>query len=185
MTRLILMLVVLATTALAQTTITTVTGKSLNTASRAILNDNFASILANAPNGKAALTTVGAIPYISAAGTLGTATMLTRVSAGSFRLYDTTASTGASTFNVRAGAGQSTTPMISWANNGGTNIGAVNGDGSIVVPYLIIGNTATPPACDATTRSRIYVTEGGTGVADLAQICKKDASNAYAWTALY
>lgn len=177
-------LVVAGAPAYGQASVTTITNGWISPAARANINANFSSLLANAPNGKAALTTTGAIPYISAAGTLGTATMLTRVSAGVFQVYDTTATTGASTFQVRAGAGQSTTPLFAWKNNGGANLGAVNGDGSVTVPYLIFV-TGTEPTCDATTRSRVYVVEGGAGVADTARICKKDAGNAYAWTALY
>lgn len=167
-----------------QAAITTVTEKSLNTGARTKINANFASLLANAPNGKAALTTVNGLVYITSAGTLGTAAMLTRTAAGQFQLYDTTASTGASTFTIRAGAGQSTTAMFQWKNNAGNNVGAVNGDGSVTAPYVILV-TATPPTCDATTRSRIYVTEGAGGVADVLQICKKAANDTYAWTALY
>lgn len=182
--RLLVLILTLCGGLLAQTAITSVTEKSLNTNARTKINANFASILANAPNGKAALTTVNGLVYITASGTLGSATMLTRTGAGLFQLYDTTASTGVSTLTIRAGAGQSTTALFQWKNNGGTNVGAINGDGSVTVPYLILV-TATPPTCDATTRSRVYVTEGAGGVADVAQICRKAANDTYAWTALY
>lgn len=155
--------------AFGQAAITTVTEKSMNAGARTKINANFASLLANAPNGKAALTTVNALPYITATGTLGTATMFTRTGAGTFQLYDTTATTGASTFTIRAGAGQSTTAMFQWKNNGGTNLGAINGDGSVTVPYLIFV-TGTEPTCDASARSKIYVTEGAGGVADKIRI---------------
>lgn len=40
---------------------------------------------------------------------------------------------------------------------------------------------AAIPTCDATTRGTWYYTNGGAGVADVAQLCMKNASDAYAW----
>ena len=181
--RLLVLILTLCGGLLAQTAITSVTEKSMNTNARTKINANFASILANAPNGKAALTTVNGLVYITSAGTLGSASMLTRTGAGLFQLYDTTAASGISTLTLRAGAGQTTTPMLQWKNNGGTNVGAVNGDGSVTVPYLVFV-TGTEPTCNSGARSRIYVVEGGTGVADTVRMCVKSAADNYAWTSI-
>lgn len=183
MKKLILVMVTLAVGLSAQTAITTVIEKSMNTNARTKINANFASILANAPNGKAALTTVNGLVYITSAGTLGSATMLTRTGAGLFQLYDTTATSGISTLTIRAGAGQTTTPMIQWKNNDGTNVGAINGDGSVTMPYLIFTSTAEP-TCNAGARGRIYMVQGAGGVLDTLRACIKLANDTYAWTAL-
>jgi hypothetical protein len=41
------------------------------------------------------------------------------------------------------------------------------------------------PACSATTRGRTWFVAGSTGVKDSFSVCAKDASNNYAWRALY
>jgi hypothetical protein len=47
-------------------------------------------------------------------------------------------------------------------------------------------NTSTSrPTCSATTRGTFWFVKGGTGVADSAAVCAKNASNTYAWTPLY
>jgi hypothetical protein len=47
-------------------------------------------------------------------------------------------------------------------------------------------NTATAkPACDATTRGTFWFTQAAVGIKDSAEVCAKDASNAYAWRTLY
>lgn len=51
-------------------------------------------------------------------------------SAGTVRIYDQTAVTGATKFDVRAGAGQSTTNMQRWVNNAGVQSGGIGSDGS-------------------------------------------------------
>jgi len=43
----------------------------------------------------------------------------------------------------------------------------------------------TEAACDATTRGQVVMVQGGAGVADTFRVCRKDAADAYAWTALY
>lgn len=40
------------------------------------------------------------------------------------------------------------------------------------------------PTCDSVIRGRIWRTEGGAGVADTAEMCTKDAGDAYAWRSL-
>lgn len=41
------------------------------------------------------------------------------------------------------------------------------------------------PACSATLRGRIWLTPGATGAKDSVSVCAKDASETYAWRALY
>ena len=50
---------------------------------------------------------------------------------------------------------------------------------------LRFGTTASAPTCSATNRGEFWFTQGGTGVKDLAQVCAKDASDAYAWRVVY
>jgi len=46
-------------------------------------------------------------------------------------------------------------------------------------------DTGTKPTCDAAHRGQVWYDAGGAGVADTYEICRKDAADAYAWTALY
>jgi hypothetical protein len=41
------------------------------------------------------------------------------------------------------------------------------------------------PTCAATLRGSTWQTEGGAGVTDALEVCRKSAADAYAWTALY
>jgi hypothetical protein len=41
------------------------------------------------------------------------------------------------------------------------------------------------PACDASHRGQINYTEGPRGVADIAEICVKNAADAYAWRRIF
>lgn len=45
--------------------------------------------------------------------------------------------------------------------------------------------TGTKPACNVGHRGTVFYVAGAGGVADTFEICKKDAADAYAWTALY
>lgn len=42
----------------------------------------------------------------------------------------------------------------------------------------------TKPTCDSSKRGIVFVDEGGAGVADTAEMCTKDAGDAYAWRTL-
>lgn len=44
-----------------------------------------------------------------------------------------------------------------------------------------LGASAQQPTCNAQTRGRTWVVQGAAGVADVLQVCQKDAANAYAW----
>lgn len=61
--------------------------------------------------------------------------------------------------------------------NGTTEVAFVDLNGLIRVN----ANNNAQPACDATTRGRVYYLNGGTGVADKYEICMKSAADAYAW----
>lgn len=44
-----------------------------------------------------------------------------------------------------------------------------------------LSTSGAQPTCDATTRGLLWNIEGGAGVADILQICQKDAGDAYVW----
>lgn len=46
---------------------------------------------------------------------------------------------------------------------------------------LRLSTSGTQPTCDATTRGLMWNVEGGPGVADLFQVCQKDAADVYGW----
>jgi len=46
---------------------------------------------------------------------------------------------------------------------------------------LQLSTSATQPTCDASNRGLTWNIEGGTGVADIFQVCQKDSSDIYSW----
>jgi hypothetical protein len=44
-----------------------------------------------------------------------------------------------------------------------------------------LSTSGSQPTCDASQRGKMWNIEGGAGVADLFQVCQKDASDVYAW----
>jgi hypothetical protein len=62
--------------------------------------------------------------------------------------------------------------------------GSANANGTILARIHTWAN-GTEGTCDATLRGQVVMVQGGAGVADTFRICRKDAANAYAWTALY
>lgn len=46
-----------------------------------------------------------------------------------------------------------------------------------------LATSGSQPTCDSSTRGLLWHTQGGTGVADLLEICQKDASDVYGWVA--
>lgn len=48
-----------------------------------------------------------------------------------------------------------------------------------------LNTTATRPTCNSNVRGVIWFTQGTTGVADKLEVCSKDASENYAWRALF
>lgn len=47
------------------------------------------------------------------------------------------------------------------------------------------GTIGTRPACDATQRRKVWVSEGGAGAKDTVAVCAKDAADVYAWRTIY
>jgi hypothetical protein len=69
---------------------------------------------------------------------------------------------------------------------GRVGIGAVSPTRELEVNGGVRLNTATSkPACDATARGTFWVTQGGAGVKDSAELCAKDAADTYVWRPLY
>lgn len=70
-------------------------------------------------------------------------------------------------------------------NNAGslTELMRVTGDSTIV--QSVQWNTGSKPTCNSGNRGKVWYVAGGAGVADTFEVCKKDAADAYAWTALY
>jgi hypothetical protein len=62
--------------------------------------------------------------------------------------------------------------------------GSANSNGTILARIYTWAN-GTEGTCDATLRGQVVMVQGGAGVADTFRVCRKDAANAYAWTALY
>jgi hypothetical protein len=47
-------------------------------------------------------------------------------------------------------------------------------------------NTAlSKPTCDPSSRGTFWITQGGAGVKDAVEVCAKDASDSFAWRAVY
>lgn len=46
---------------------------------------------------------------------------------------------------------------------------------------IALNTTGSKPTCNSTRRKQIFITEGGSGVADTVEVCLKDAADAYAW----
>jgi hypothetical protein len=50
---------------------------------------------------------------------------------------------------------------------------------------VLIFASGTEATCNSSTRGYVVMVQGGVGVADTFRICRKDAADAYAWTALF
>jgi hypothetical protein len=121
--------------------VTSVFGRS--GAVTATTGDYTAAQVTGAVAGSASLTTAGAVPYVASSGTLAQDTALNwdatnnRLGIGAItsafnldvsgssstaRIYDQTATTGSTLFQIRAGAGQSGDIFIVYANNGTTKL---------------------------------------------------------------
>jgi hypothetical protein len=55
--------------------------------------------------------------------------------------------------------------------------------GSSVIPAGALGEAL--PVCGSTVRGRLWFVAGATGVKDSLSVCAKDATNTFAWRALY
>jgi hypothetical protein len=70
--------------------------------------------------------TAGVVPVATSATAIGNSKLTASgTNGGTFTLYDDTATTGMSQLQVRSGAGQSTTRLVSFLNNAGSEIGGI------------------------------------------------------------
>jgi len=82
-------------------------------------------------------------------------------SAGTFTLYNETATTGSTSFVVRAGAGQSTNALTTWQNNAGTTIAYVGSDGSLVSSAVYVNTAAASTTSLNLTDNANYTLRAG------------------------
>lgn len=139
----------------------------------------FRSASGGAVGGKSSLTTAGSIAYVASAGVLAQDTSFARSAAGRYTLYDATPTTGVTTFDVRAGAGQSATALQRWLNSAGSSLATIRSDGSGDFVSLYLGGfqQATAAGGSMVTNAAFYVT----GIARLTsggQFCWTDNSGA-------
>ena len=102
---------------------------------------------------------------------------------GNLLVFDPTATTGTSKAVFVAGQGQSAN-LTEWraynaTPGSGTLLHAVAADG---IPQW---SSIAEPTCNSSNRGKITMVYGGAGVLDTLRVCRKDAADAYAWTALY
>jgi len=116
----------------------------------------------NAVGGASNLTTVGAVPYVSAAGVINQATSLVVSGAGTtaeaLTVYNSIAS-GVTKLTVKAGAGQSTTNLQEWQNSSGTVLASVSSAG------VLTGNGPLTLAASAASNINLNTSSGGQIVA--------------------
>ena len=102
----------------------------------------------------------------------------------SLYIEDNTTTTGVTRLSIQEGAGQSTTPGFEYRLTSGT----LN-NGTLVWSIAAGGEptwgSTTEATCASGTRGQVVMVHGGAGVADTFRICRKDAADVYAWTALY
>ncbi|MGH9452792.1 MAG: hypothetical protein ACRD2O_02350 [Terriglobia bacterium] len=55
----------------------------------------------------------------------------------------------------------------------------------LLTPPVNVAASGAQPGCDTTQRGRIWQTLGAAGIKDTVAVCAKDASDAYAWRAIY
>jgi hypothetical protein len=77
-------------------------------------------------------------------------------------------------FQVTGGTG--------WTSGNYIIVGVSGGAATLDASPAAVGTTG---GIGVVNRSRIIPVEGGAGAADTFRVCRKDAANAYAWTALY
>ena len=110
---------------------------------------------------------------------------VSRFTSSSFNTYVATdsgnAGEAAHRFSITIGWPFSTSEIVSF-HSSSAEVANINRYG---LPQYGIGNTTAAPTCDSTQRGRIWVFEGGAGVTDTATMCRKDASDNYAWVAIY
>lgn len=115
---------------------------------------------------------------------IGQTVSTTSLSSMSLYVGDTTATTGVTRHSMQEGAGQSTTNGFEYRlTNATPNSGTLVW--SIAAGGIPTWGSTTEATCASGTRGQVVMVQGGAGVADTFRICKKDAADAYAWTALY
>lgn len=71
---------------------------------------------------------------------------------------------------------------LSIATSADSEIAGVSNTGEVMGKAgFRMSTSGAQPTCDASTRGLMWNVEGGAGVADIFQICQKDALDAYAW----
>lgn len=103
----------------------------------------------------------------------------------SLGVFDSTATSGVTRQIIQAGQGQSTTNLLeaklyNATIGSGTTVFELEADGSFrSIP------TATKPTCAAGIRGTFWYVSAASGTKDTAEICAKDAADAYAWRTIY
>ncbi len=96
-------------------------------------------------------------------------------------------------FAHRTNPAAGTSGLVTWELRAGTNASfslnpvrfSVREDGLVVVGAGGMQHlTGTRPTCDVTARGTTFYVAGGSGVLDTYELCRKDASNVYAWVSL-
>lgn len=101
----------------------------------------FRSASGGVVGGKLSLNTAGSIAYVASAGVLGQDPTFARSAAGRYTLYDSTPTTGVTTFVLQAGAGQSAANLQEWKNAAGTTLASMSSAGALsVVGLTLNGN---------------------------------------------
>ena len=54
-------------------------------------------------------------------------------------------------------------------------------DNQVFISGIQIATTASQPAASASIRGQLWIIQGGAGVADIFQVCIKDATDTYVW----
>lgn len=68
----------------------------------------------------------------------------------------------------------------------GTNISLAQSGGSVTIAASLQSlPSGSAPNCSSTTGGFMWYVPGSTGVADVVEVCAKDASNSFAWRLLY
>lgn len=87
--------------------------------------------------GASSLSTAGSIAYVASAGVLGQDPTFARSNPGRYTLYDNTPTTGVTTFNVRAGAGQGAAVIQAWQDAAGSTLAWVSALGGIAAASFV------------------------------------------------
>ncbi|BDV43453.1 hypothetical protein GURASL_23760 [Geotalea uraniireducens] len=89
-------------------------------------------------------------------------------------------------FGTTGATGYSAVERLRITSVGNIGVGTSSPTQKIEVNGGIKLNTATTkPTCDSTVRGTIWFTRSATGVADALEVCAKDATDNYAWKALF